>query len=69
MAKMNQSLPLWECGLKFLKKNCFLTDGYVTPLVGVRIEIYCRCELRLMRFVTPLVGVWIEITLGMNTTG
>ena len=55
------SLPLWECGLKFLPY--FLLSGTiaVTPFVGVWIEIsLARASARKV-FVTPFVGVWIEM--------
>ena len=34
-----RSLPLWECGLKFLDKVVSLSKQSVTPLVGVWIEM------------------------------
>ena len=34
-----ESLPLWECGLKFLKNTQLQSGQDVTPLVGVWIEI------------------------------
>ena len=34
-----QSLPLWECGLKSYGVPQFFKGKYVTPLVGVWIEI------------------------------
>ena len=55
------SLPLWECGLKFLRQIPVQMDHKVTPLVGVWIEIprgVCGCDAH---GVTPLAGVWIEI--------
>ena len=62
----NVLLPLSHslCGSVDWNKLCCRSppSQEVTPLMGVWIEIYCRCELRLMRFVTPLVGVWIEMT-------
>ena len=33
------SLPLWECGLKFLTDGDLQDGDEVTPLVGVWIEI------------------------------
>ena len=38
-----QSLPSWECGLKYVKRAFFKRKGKVTPFVGVWIEIsFCR---------------------------
>ena len=33
------SLPLWECGLKFRFSSAYPSTAWVTPLVGVWIEI------------------------------
>ena len=33
------SLPLWECGLKYIKAKLGLKGFIVTPLVGVWIEM------------------------------
>ena len=33
------SLPSWECGLKYIKKEWYWCHQLVTPLVGVWIEI------------------------------
>ena len=55
------SLPLRECGLKFLK--AVLQSIYlVTPLAGVWIEINKENRLQETDVVTPLAGVWIEIS-------
>ena len=40
--KVIMSLPLWECGLKYRCLHCDLLEIFVTPLVGVWIEI---CQL------------------------
>ena len=34
------SLPLWECGLKLLVAGRYLLVFFVTPFVGVWIEIW-----------------------------
>ena len=59
----SQSLPLWECGLKFYKFVIIAEQCKVTPLVGVWIEISVCCSYMFSLFVTPLVGVWIEISI------
>ena len=55
------SLPLWECGLKSILKGNSHLGAFVTPLVGVWIEISFCSRVANMSHVTPLVGVWIEI--------
>ena len=40
----SSSLPVWECGLKFLGSLGLSSYQYVTPCVGVWIEIACREE-------------------------
>ena len=59
---MYPSLPLRECGLKFLLLAALRMWLYVTPLAGVWIEIF---ENQLWKStvdnVTPLAGVWIEM--------
>ena len=52
---------MWECGLKYWNKKCYVPSGAVTPLVGVWIEMKKRKNFKRMYCVTPLVGVWIEI--------
>ena len=42
-------------------KPVILRCMYVTPLVGVWIEIHVISAFGCSRLVTPLVGVWIEI--------
>ena len=39
------SLPSWECGLKYTCGECQLYALYVTPFVGVWIEIVSRLPL------------------------
>ena len=55
------SLPSWECGLKYVKRANSNRCHFVTPFVGVWIEIFACLPLPLLRHVTPFVGVWIEI--------
>ena len=56
------SLPVWECGLKYKIPIVKREAEYVTPCVGVWIEI-ASPQLRMVDHgVTPCVGVWIEIT-------
>ena len=55
------SLPLWECGLKYIGCCNFSYSIFVTPLVGVWSEISVLAEVRSEAKVTPLVGVWIEM--------
>ena len=56
-----QSLPLRECGLKFLSNAHLYLFQIVTPLAGVWIEISVRSCCPRSFLVTPLAGVWIEI--------
>ena len=42
------SLPAWECGLKFFKLKASLGGNFVTPCVGVWIEIHLR-----VRYLVP----------------
>ena len=62
-----RSLPSWECGLKFNKLFTASFDEFVTPFVGVWIEITSKGSGRKAVKVTPFVGVWIEISLSKNT--
>ena len=59
--KHGGSLPLRECGLKFMTQHHHIRMYYVTPLAGVWIEISKLETLTIYGFVTPLAGVWIEI--------
>ncbi len=61
-----RSLPVWECGLKFLCLFFRLFPGIVTPRVGVWIEIYVIGYKGYGFKVTPCVGVWIEIITPIN---
>ncbi len=56
-----QSLPLRECGLKFLVVCLVCLILVVTPLAGVWIEIRLHLWGNPTFTVTPLAGVWIEI--------
>ena len=55
------SLPAWECGLKYRISDDMAIVEYVTPCVGVWIEILRGFDARHLPLVTPCVGVWIEI--------
>ena len=55
------SLPAWECGLKSHHSDRFAFTRFVTPCVGVWIEIVFIPEIKNLIDVTPCVGVWIEI--------
>ena len=57
-----ESLPSWECGLKYWKRSKRHRCNRVTPFVGVWIEITTVLVVTLLTQVTPFVGVWIEIT-------
>ena len=59
--KSPMSLPLRECGLKFLPIPLSYLILFVTPLAGVWIEIMSDHRPLTRRIVTPLAGVWIEI--------
>ena len=56
------SLPLRECGLKFVRIVQKRNLAIVTPLAGVWIEIIIFTSPVLHISVTPLAGVWIEIS-------
>ena len=56
-----ESLPVWECGLKFINGLGASWHYDVTPCVGVWIEILLSWQGGKRCFVTPCVGVWIEI--------
>ena len=58
-----RSLPVWECGLKFLPDFVIMSGNHVTPCVGVWIEILSGCAIASVHNVTPCVGVWIEINM------
>ena len=54
------SLPSWECGLKSVGINSERVP-WVTPFMGVWIEIASRIRILCLDIVTPFMGVWIEI--------
>ena len=58
------SLPSWECGLKLVYLFRVLRCNFVTPFVGVWIEIGHASGRIVRLLVTPFVGVWIEIFSG-----
>mgnify|MGYP006918500433 CR=1 FL=1 len=55
------SLPVRECGLKFLKVKGTSERVIVTPRAGVWIEIALSRPYVTAILVTPRAGVWIEI--------
>ena len=60
-----RSLPLWECGLKYINVWRVLTSLGHSPCGSVdwniaKIIKNCSCS------VTPLVGVWIEIAMTLR---
>ena len=55
------SLPVWECGLKYLLESIIWRMIMVTPCMGVWIEIECTNYFKKVEVVTPCMGVWIEI--------
>ena len=61
----HMSLPLRECGLKFLRQRLFILGKKVTPFAGVWIEIPFRLPTPYNHQVTPFAGVWIEISSGV----
>ena len=56
-----QSLPSWECGLKYRGSDGKLYINFVAPFVGVWIEILIVTMVTGQNMVAPFVGVWIEI--------
>ena len=52
---------MWGCGLKLLGDSITIFGQFVTPYVGVWIEIYSPTYVYYVMIVTPYVGVWIEI--------
>ena len=58
---VKRSLPLWECGLKFLCHIYQTKTSSVTPFMGVWIEIDKLSDVAKKELVTPFMGVWIEI--------
>ena len=52
---------MWECGLKYLNTLASTLVTWVTPCVGVWIEIISVAPILPIASVTPCVGVWIEI--------
>ena len=63
--KLQRSLPLRGCGLKWFWNRQILQNGIVTPLAGVWIEIEkTQSSIKNLHNVTPLAGVWIEIASG-----
>ena len=55
------SLPLWECGLKFVWMNIILKLLQSLPLWECGLKYYLMVIICKPSVVTPLVGVWIEI--------
>ena len=63
---MRASLPIWERGLKFLKKVgyfcIYMVAPYmVAPYMGAWIEIVGRVYITNEMLVAPYMGAWIEI--------
>ena len=56
-----ESLPSWECGLKFDDPGPDFEECLVAPFVGVWIEMYHPSNPFDPSSVAPFVGVWIEI--------
>ena len=67
MSISNGSLPLWECGLKFPVTAPAAAAFFVTPFMGVWIEIRIISAAKASIFVTPFMGVWIEILYVENS--
>ncbi len=63
-----ESLPAWECGLKYTMNYQKFYPTTVTPCVGVWIEIPGTLLCHIAR-VTPCVGVWVEIPQKLRPNG
>ena len=63
------SLPVGECGLKFLLSVARVTTATVTPRGGVWIEIIIKDIQSGWPGVTPRGGVWIEICGAITIQG
>ena len=63
LVKVYKSLPVRECGLKYIQTFNRARTGLVTPCAGVWIEIELLTTPQGKEIVTPCAGVWIEITL------
>ena len=57
------SLPMWERGLKWLKRSVTRLQTMVAPYVGAWIEIVYLVIMQVHVTVAPYVGPWIEIDL------
>ena len=62
-----ESLPLRECGLKFLSSNNLRLRRKSLPLRECGLKLENRTMKNPAIFVTPLAGVWIEIVSGGNS--
>ena len=62
----NESLPVRECGLKYLRITVRNPHHGVTPCAGVWIEIGTFTNAQTAQNVTPCAGVWIEILNGID---
>ena len=58
---MAMSLPLWECGLKFVYELQGIRITQSLPLWECGLKYRQRLMILRTVLVTPLVGVWIEI--------
>ena len=67
LSKRVSSLPVRECGLKFLPLSLFRENHIVTPGAGVWIEICINLCNVLEFFVTPGAGVWIEMSISSDS--
>ena len=68
LAVNDTSLPVWECGLKYVKHYFSASSASVTPCMGVWIEIcYSRSVIQ-SSSVTPCMGVWIEIKICLKSS-
>ena len=60
------SLPLWECGLKYLLAAASLLPLLSLPLWECGLKSLKKKKRQPFDCVAPFVGVWIEIFINTN---
>ena len=63
---LSPSLPVRECGLKYMLRAGIFPALKVTPRAGVWIEIDNTKSCQISEQVTPRAGVWIEISIYLS---
>ena len=66
---LKPSLPVWECGLKFMSLDTRVTDLKSLPVWECGLKLLPLSISQRLLSVTPCVGVWIEISMNSGLKG